>query len=177
MALERRGRPKGRLKGTRVAPRVQIVEWKPVHETICTLHVLGKKNVEIAEKLKLSPVTVSNVLHSDKGKDRIKILYDDHIKAIRQSHEGRISEIKEQAVKNVHSLITDKKQQETKPFALAEFSLKALAALDNKKDVSNQPNTIQNNQFNTIIANPELAARLANGLDKLTQIANRHAGK
>jgi hypothetical protein len=165
------GRPRGALKGT--GKYKNVVVWKPIHETIVTLHVLGKKNVEIAKQLKIVPLTVGNIINSEKGQARIKELSDEHIKSIRASHEEKVEEIKTEAINNVHRLITDKKLQQEKPFAMFEVSAKALQLLDKTPTQQTNPQQANNTQINIIAGNPEFVSRLVNGLDKIEQIQSR----
>lgn len=176
-----RGRPRGRPNGMRLTPNWQPKTWKPIYETICTLHVLGVKNTKIAKELKLSIMQVQNILACDKAKERISDLVKEHQASLLLKRENKITEIVDSSIANIHSVVTDKQLAASRPMAMLDASLKALKAFDNtgavKNDDDKSPINQTNLQFNVFATNPEYAGRIVSGLDKVMEISKRVSGQ
>ena len=163
--------------------KVRVVEdpkfWKPVHDTIVTLHVLGRKNDEISKAVQLNYVTISNIIRCPAGQAKIKELNEIKQKALMESTVGKIQRIEEASISNIHDIVTKPEEFKGRPLALMELSTKALKAVGDfktpvKKADDNVNNPIQNNQFN-FFTTTENAERIVNGLNKLKEIATRKA--
>jgi len=94
------GRPPGTLngEGKALAP---IKRWKPVHEQIVLLHILGKKHVEIAATIDMTPQRVMQVLKDPRAEKqiaqshtRLKTFFKDEV-------EGRMMSLGPTAVENI----------------------------------------------------------------------------
>lgn len=182
----KRGRPVGSITGKRETLRFQIKNWKPIHETIVTLHVLGRKNIDIAKQLQIAQMTVGNTINSDKGKERIIELTKAHNDSIRESQKGKIAEIKEASIDNIHRVVTNKELIEKRPLTAFDLSVKAMKVLEDISDTPKLPaghhpflqsNQTNNNQFNVLVTNSEFAERIVSGLDKLEEIKKLMAAK
>lgn len=80
----RRGRPPGVQNGD--GQPHEIAKWKPIHEQIVMLHLLGKKNVEIAAIVERTTASVGQVLSTrqahemiHEGKNRLQEFFVENV--------------------------------------------------------------------------------------------------
>lgn len=170
------GRPKGhnRLRATEIK---DPVKWKPVHDTVITLHVFGKKSVEIAQQLKLNQTTISNIINCPAGQAKIKELNTLRQENLQKSLTSKIQEIEEASITNIHSIVTKPEEFKGRPIALLDLSTKALKAVVDYKEPSKKNDDkgnsqTTNTQFN-FFTTGENAERIIKGLSRLKEIKQK----
>jgi predicted transcriptional regulator len=172
-----RGRPKGTSNGKRFTDGWEMKTWKPIHENIALAHVAGMKGTDIAREYGITPMLVSLVLSSAKGKTRVCELMVKYKDAMEGRHKDRMQRLQDTAMKNAERLLTSDIHAQEKPFQMFDRSIRFLQLTgglpgDNVKE-KDKEGSVTNNTIN-ILTHPDIAPRILNGLAKLREIEALH---
>lgn len=81
--------------------------WKPVHDKIVGLHLAGWRNVDIAEALDITPITVTRVLADPKGRAIIEGTQKKMREKMRHNIEDALLELSETSVRNIAKTVNE----------------------------------------------------------------------
>jgi predicted transcriptional regulator len=163
--LSKRGRPKGTLNGfADKTKKWQPKKWKPLYEVIVSMHVQGYVNKFIADKLQITPQTVSNVINCDMARGVIVQM----MKKVQELSAEKSADLVAQSVdlihKRIHGALNNAVLAKSSPLAVGAFAIKAGQAMGILKDPVN------------ILNNPEVAQGLMTALSKSQEAAQLHSG-
>lgn len=138
--------------------------WKAVYDRVVAYHVMGKKNIEIAQALSLTPEHVSTILNLPRALELKKKLED----AMRAKMEENIPEMLEYVARKTASrlkqVLDDDELFAKAPLAIIDRGLDVMKGLNHLKGGGNGAPGI--NVQNAVIIPQQQAAGLIEGFTK-----------
>jgi hypothetical protein len=144
------------------------------------MHVQGYVNKFIADKLQITPQTVSNVINCDMARGVIVQM----MKKVQELSAEKSADLVAQSVdlihKRIHGALNNAVLAKSSPLAVGAFAIKAGQAMgilkDPAKNGDSGPASIVNNTQVNILNNPEVAQGLMTALSKSQEAAQLHSG-
>lgn len=153
----------------------QPKKWKADYDRVVAYHVAGKKNVEIATVLGLTPVHVSNILNLPRAQE----LKEKLEQLIREKMEVNIPDtleyIARKTTERLKSVLDNDDLFEKSPFAVIDRGMDVLKGLNHLKGGGNGSGPI--NVERAIIVSGTNAEALVAGFDKADEARRINAGK
>jgi hypothetical protein len=153
----------------------QPKKWKADYDRVVAYHVAGKKNIEIATVLGLTPVHVSNILNLPRAQE-LKLKLE---QLLREKMETNIPETLEyvarKTAERIKQMIDSDVLFEKSPFAVIDRGLDVMKGLNHLKGGGNGSQPI--NVERAIIVSGDNAAALVAGFDKADEARRVNAGK
>lgn len=150
-------------------------KWKADYDRVVAYHVTGKKNVEIATILGMTPVHVSNILNLERAQ-QLKAKLE---QMLRERMETNIPDTLEyvarKTTERIKQMIDNDDLFEKSPFAVIDRGMDILKGLNHLKGGGNGASPI--NVERAIIVSGDNAAALASGFDKADEARRINAGK
>lgn len=165
------GRYKGRRNG--VTRQWQPTKWIPKYDVIIALYCGGAKQGVIATVSKMTPAQVNSIINSEDGKLKVRDFQVRQQARLESSMEERIESMQAKALDNVHRVINDEGLINSDPFSVFDRSLAYLRGTgkliaDKRPEESTIAKSVTQNNF--FIQNPEVAERVADGLNKVLEV-------
>lgn len=174
--IRRKGRPRGSRNGHRLTIGWNPKKWKPIHDSIIALAITGIKNTEIAQQLNLNPVTISLVLNSSLGREKLGILQKLKQETIETNTQERVTRLQEKALSRIERVMNSDEIFEAAPLKIFDRSLRVLQATGKAKPTEVQPpvtnSSVVNN--NLIVGDPAILSQLNAGLQKALEAKALH---
>jgi hypothetical protein len=180
--VTKKGRPLGAINGEHSVPQWEPKTWKPIHNLIVSLHVLGYKNVRIVEALKaenvnISTMMVSLVLNSKQGKERLRT----ETQAIeKETIKDRLDKLSDRALKVMETVINNDDLVKYKPLSMFDKAQRVLQHTGHLRSENDKNNGITSNTLignMNVLLSGEIGERLMEGLQLVKDIQDaRNAG-
>lgn len=146
--------------------------WEIWHEQVVALSCIGKSNTEIASHFGYTPQHISNILNTPEASLVRRRLLDNLRERIDTSIPAKLDMIALKAVERLDSLINNDEIYERSPFAVVDRGLQVIKGLQHLKDKTD--GVVKER---TIIMPPEIALRLAAGLEKAREARRLNDGE
>lgn len=177
MTIRKRGRPKGQV--VRQTPQWNPKKWKPLYDSILAQAILGVQNKRIAASLGIDPQTVSIILNSPAGQNRLAELQKLKQEAIKNSVELRLAALQDKALERVEKFINSEEIAVNAPVKMFDRSMNVLKGLGAmKQEVVPQPTTpaIGSVTVNTlnVTEHKDVLTQINEGVTKAMEAARLH---
>lgn len=157
-----------RRKVVRKTAAYNPVTWKPLYDAIIMeLIMFGSKKKVIAEKYKVTPQTVSNIINCDEGRVKIRAAQERVRETMLRSIPQRMNDIAEKAVDRMQEFINDDTLYEKSPFAVIDRSMRFMQGtklLADKDHVADKPEVINLSE--------KAMDRLSHALERINESIN-----
>lgn len=154
-------------------------KWKPLYQAMVLLHAAGRSNVEIAERLEVTPQQVSNVLCSQQGKKHIERANEKLEEHTVEQISGTLRQIATKTANLTLALFEDDELVAKSPFALIDRGLRIMEGSGHLKKGSTgeSPPGGTFNQYNFGMLPPALIESLTSALEKADEVKKLHNGR
>jgi hypothetical protein len=113
----------------RLTKKFEPKNWKPLYDLFVYHHCLGKSNIWIAGEFNKTPQQVCNVLRSNQGQVRIKIIKF-NLDSIRDATiQTRMSSVADKFMKRIETVVEDDELFTKAPFAFVDRGLAIIKGL------------------------------------------------
>lgn len=132
-----------RRKVLRKSQSYNPVTWKPLYDAIIMdLVIFGSKKKALAERYKVTPQTVSNIVNCEQGKIKIRAAQERVRETMIRSIPQRMGDIAEKFVSRIEEFAADDTLYEKSPFAVIDRGMKFMQGtklLSSTDSVNNSP--------------------------------------
>lgn len=158
-----------RRKVVRKTAAYNPVTWKPLYDAIIMeLIMFGSKKKVIAEKYKVTPQTVSNIINCEEGRVKIRAAQERVRETMLRTIPQRMNDIAEKAVDRMQEFINDDTLYEKSPFAVIDRGMRFMQGtklLADKDHVAAKPDSAVN-------LSEKAMDRLSHALERINESIN-----
>lgn len=153
----------------------QPKKWKADYDRVVAYHVTGKKNIEIATILGMTPVHVSNILNLPRAQELKAKLEATLRERIETNIPETLEYVARKTTERIKQMIDSDTLFEKSPFAVIDRGMDVLKGLNHLKGNGNGASPISVER--AIIVSGDNAAALVAGFDKADEARRINAGK
>ena len=113
----------------RLTKKFEPKKWKPLYDLFVYWHVMGWSNIRIAQEHDMTPQQVCNVLTSNQGKMRIKVIESNLRESRMAGVSGRMENIASKLLTRMEAIVDDADLATKSPFAVFDRGLAVLKSI------------------------------------------------
>jgi hypothetical protein len=177
------GTGKDKVVPARLTKKFEPKSWKPVYDLMVFHSCMGVSNKEIAEKYNYTPQQVCNILVSNQGRVRKKLILANLIENETASVQDRMEKVATKFLQKIELVADNDELFEKAPFAFVDRGLaiiKGLGRLEGDRANSNGGSSsvhntqINNNNSKTFIVSEKAASELRDAIKFSDEAAAQH---